>query len=103
MTVTQAVNIVSSHRKRVRKQDGVDRQPLENIVESLVKQIKATKTIHFRYRGVVTASREVPDHRVQLRALDEMCKLLDLYPRPGDLRRIDRDGQTRPLEIYVRT
>jgi hypothetical protein len=48
---------------------GVDQ--MLNVLKALKRQMNATKKLYVRYRGVVTETIEVPDHRVQLRALEE--------------------------------
>ena len=79
----------------------VGSEEITKVIQALAKQKDATKTIYFHHRGVVTDSRTVPDHDIQLRALNEVCKLLDLYPKPGDRRSARHSGQTRPLEIRI--
>jgi hypothetical protein len=54
---------------------------IERLLKTLAKQLEATKTLYVRYKGTVTDVREVPDHQIQLRALDELAKVWDLYPR----------------------
>jgi len=75
---------------------GVDQ--LVKVLKALKRQMNATKKLYVSYRGVVTDTIEVPDHRVQLRALEELAKLHGLYPRPGERESGERyDRSERPI------
>jgi hypothetical protein len=55
-------------------------QVLTEVFEKLHAQLDAKKTRFFHYRGIVLETREVEDHRMQLRAVVEICKILGFYP-----------------------
>jgi hypothetical protein len=55
-------------------------QVLTEVFEKLHAQLEAKKTRFFHYHGVVLETREVEDHRMQLRAVVEICKMLGFYP-----------------------
>jgi hypothetical protein len=75
---------------------GVDR--LLAVLKALKRQMNATKKLYGSYRGVVTDTIEVPDHWLQLRALEELAKQHGLYPRPGERESGDRyDRSERPI------
>ena len=50
-----------------------------NVVKALKAQMEATKMVYFRYKGIVTDVREVPDHATQLRAAEELMKIMGLW------------------------
>jgi hypothetical protein len=52
---------------------------LTEVFEKLHGQLDAKKTTVFHYRGIVLETREVEDHRMQLRAVAEICKMLGFY------------------------
>jgi hypothetical protein len=52
---------------------------LETVLIALKKQTQAKKKVYFRYKGIVTDMREVPDHATQLRAAEELMKIMGLY------------------------
>jgi hypothetical protein len=71
---------------------------LRAALKALKPQVDATKRVYFSYRGVVTATIEVPDHKAQLRALNELAKLHGLYPRRGERESGDwYDRSDRPV------
>lgn len=75
---------------------GVDQ--LLRVLKALKRQMNATKKHYVSYRGVVTDTIEVPDHGVQLRALEELAKMHGLYPRRGERESGDRyDRLERPI------
>jgi len=68
------------------------------VLKALKKQLKATKRLYFRHRGVVTDRRVLPDHKAQLRAAIELVKMHDLYPRRGEREATDLfDRSERPV------
>jgi hypothetical protein len=73
----RAMNLIRIHMPEVLDKVGF---PAEKLLKNMAKSVEATKTIHFSYRGVVTDSRIVPDHKIQLRALVELLKLHGAYP-----------------------
>lgn len=72
--------------------------PAEKLLKNLIKSVDATKKLYFSHRGVVTDTREVPDHDIQLRALIELAKMYGLYPRSSG-RKSDNgsDGYSPPM------
>jgi hypothetical protein len=71
---------------------------LLKLLKALKRQLNATKRLSVQYRGVVTDSIVVPDHRTQLRAAIELGKLHDLYPRRGERQARDPyDRSERPV------
>ncbi len=80
------------------RDDGLSIYELEEVLKLLVKKVNAKKKLYVRYRGVVTETIEVPDHRVQLRALNELAKLYALYPTRGEPQRAGlNDCSERPV------
>jgi hypothetical protein len=78
--------------------DALGADQLERVLKALVEQVNATKKLHLSYRGVVTDTIEVPDHKAQLRALNELAKLHGLYPRRGERESGDPyDHSERPV------
>ncbi len=73
----------SMNRSRTHRPEAFDeiRISPEKLLKKLIKNVDATKKIYFSYRGAVVETREVPDHRIQLRALHELTKLHGLYPK----------------------
>jgi hypothetical protein len=63
---------------------GLSMDEIKGVLKNLATQLKATKRVYFSHRGVVTDTREVPDHAVQLRAAIELVKMHGLYPRRGE-------------------
>jgi hypothetical protein len=57
---------------------------ITTVIKALAKQFHATKKIYFSHQGVVTGSRTVPDHAVQLRATIELLKMHGVFPRRGE-------------------
>jgi hypothetical protein len=81
---------------------GVDQ--LLRVLKALKRQMNATKKLHVSYRGVVTETIKVPDHGVQLRALEELAKLHGFYPRRGERESGERyDRSERPVINLVIT
>ena|ERR1700678_2229139 len=70
-------------------------EDFERVIKLLAKQMNATKTLYFSYRGVITDSRTVPDHATQLRALHELAKLQGLYPTRGSSENRSSDDSKR--------
>jgi AraC-like DNA-binding protein len=56
-------------------------QVLTEVFEKLHGKLEAKKTRFFKYRGIVLETREVEDHRIQLRAAVEICKMLGLFSK----------------------
>jgi hypothetical protein len=79
-------------------------QVLTEVFEKLHAQLDAKKTRFFHYRGVVLETREVEDHRIQLRAVVEICKILGFYPRASNSAyESEPDGSAaRPTTVVVR-
>ena len=84
---------------RVRNRtDRLSADQLLKLLKALKKQLNATKRLSVKYRGVVTDSIVVPDHRTQLRALIELGKMHGLYPKRGERRARDAyDRSERPV------
>lgn len=74
----RAMNLIRIHAPEVLERIGL---PAEKLLKALAKQVDATEKLYFSYQGVVTDTREVPDHDVQLRAVIELAKMHGLYPR----------------------
>jgi hypothetical protein len=70
---------MSSKRKKVPTHSPEMIIQIDEVLQALKKQTQATKTLYFRYKGVVKDVREVPDHAAQLRALDALAKIMGLY------------------------
>lgn len=70
---------MSSNRKKVPAFCPETITHICEVLQALKKQMQATKTLYFRYKGVVKDFRVVPDHAAQLRALDAFAKILGLY------------------------
>jgi hypothetical protein len=72
----------SNHRKPLESVEGnLNATEVEIVLKALMKQLRARKKLYFRHKGVVKDVREVPDHATHLRALDELAKIVGLYPR----------------------
>jgi hypothetical protein len=56
-------------------------QVLTEVFEKLREKLEAKKTKFFQYRGIVLETREVEDHRIQLRAAVEILKMLGLFSK----------------------
>lgn len=56
-------------------------QVLTEVFERLREKLEAKKTMFFQYRGIVLETREVDDHRIQLRAAVEILKMLGLFSK----------------------
>lgn len=54
---------------------------LETVLTALKEQMQAKKTVYIRYKGIVTEVYEDPDHATQLRAAEELMKIMGLYLR----------------------
>jgi hypothetical protein len=52
---------------------------LETVLMTLKKQLRAKKKVYIRYKGIVTDVYEGPDHATQLRAVEELMKIMGLY------------------------
>ncbi len=59
--------------------DALSLDQLRAVLKALKRQVNAAKRVYFSHRGVVTASRVLPDHKVRLRALNELAKLHGLH------------------------
>jgi len=71
---------------------------VRRILKMLAKQLKASKRVRVCFKGVVTYSRPIPDHRTQLRAVTELAKMHGLFPRRGERHARDRyDHSTQPV------
>jgi hypothetical protein len=73
---------MSGNRKKLperAEEDSVIITRLETVLTALKRQMQAKKKVYIRYKGIVTEVHEVPDHATQLRACDEMMKIMGLY------------------------
>jgi hypothetical protein len=70
---------MSSKRKKMPAYSPETITQIIEVLQALKKQTQATKTLYFRHNGVVTDVREVPDHPAQLRAAEELMKIMGLY------------------------
>jgi hypothetical protein len=88
----------SAHRAmnliRVHMPEMLDRAsfPAEKLLKNLKRSLKATKTLYCTYRGKVTDTLEVPDHKIQLRAIIELLKLHGAYPMRNKRRSDDHSS-----------
>jgi hypothetical protein len=57
---------------------GVDQ--LLAVLKALKRELNATQRVYFSHRGPVIRSGALPDHKAQLRALNELAKLHGLHP-----------------------
>jgi hypothetical protein len=89
----RAMNLIRLHMPDVLDKIGL---PAEKLLKELAKQLNATKKLYFSHQGMVRDMREVPDHEIQLRALIELAKMWDLYPRTN--RRKTEDASDRCSE-----
>jgi hypothetical protein len=86
---------VSGRDKNV---DALSMNQLRRVLKTLSKELNATKRVYFSYRGRVKCSRALPDHKAQLRALNELAKLHGFYPRRGERESGDwYDRSERPV------
>jgi hypothetical protein len=77
---------------------------ITTVIKALAKQFHASKKIYFRHQGVVTCSRTVPDHAIQLRATTEILKMYGVFPRRGERESGERyDRSERPVINLVIT
>jgi hypothetical protein len=56
-------------------------QVLTEVYGKLREKMEAKETRFFHYRGIVLETREVDDHRIQLRAAVEILKMLGLFSK----------------------
>jgi hypothetical protein len=98
----------SAHRAmnliRTRMPDALDKVgfPAEKLLKNLEKSLEATKTLYCTYRGKVTDTLEVPDHKIQLRAIIELLKLHGAYPMTNRRKSYDHsDACSAPIVRVV--
>jgi len=70
---------MSSKRKKVPTYSPETIIQIDEVLQALKKQLQAKKKLYFRYKGIVTDVREVPDHATQLRAAEELMKIMGLW------------------------
>jgi|ERR1017187_4471329 hypothetical protein len=82
--------------------ESLDMGEITTVMKALAKQFHARKKIYFRHQGVVTCSRTVPDHALQLRATTELLKMYGVFPRRGERESGDPyDRSERPILNFV--
>ena len=63
---------------------GLDAVDFARMSSMLKNQLNAKKRMFLGHRGVVNQSKAFPDHKAQLRAAIELCKIYGLFPQRGE-------------------
>jgi hypothetical protein len=86
----RAMNLIRIHMPEVLDKVGF---PAEKLLKHFKRSLTATKTLYCTYRGKVSDTLEVPDHKIQLRAIIELLKLHGAYPMRNKRRSDDHSDE----------